>query len=127
MTRNRKKRRQRWDDDRMSVFKFISEETVNGILGVLSVVLAIFLLLAAFGLAGKAGHLVYEWLSYFFGIGYYLLPTVFLLLAISFLQERERNFAMPQIFGSLLFFLSSLGLVDLLSTEGGLVGNFISK
>jgi len=127
MAKNRKKRERAWDKDGMSFFKFISKETANGIFGVFSVVLAIFLLLAAFSLAGKAGHAVYEWLSYFFGIGYYLLPAVFLLLAISFLQEQERDFAMPQIFGSLILFLSSLSLVGLLSAEGGIVGNFISK
>ena len=34
---------------------------------------------------------------------------------------------MPQIFGSLILFLSSLGLVNLFSDEGGIVGGFISK
>ncbi len=126
MTRNRKKVRD-WDGDRMSVFRLTSRETANGIFAILSVVLAIFLLLGAFGFSGRAGTLVYVWLSYFFGIGYYLLPTVFLLLTVSFLQERERDFALPQMFGSLILFLSSLGLVNLFSAKGGIVGNFISK
>jgi len=127
MARNRKKQTRNWDDDRMSIFRLISKETAHGILAVLSVVLAVFLLLGAFELSGRAGHLVYVWLSYLFGIGYYLLPAVFLVLAASFLQEEERDFAMPQILGSLLLFLSSLGLVNLFSQEGGIVGNFISK
>ncbi|MEX2013595.1 MAG: DNA translocase FtsK 4TM domain-containing protein [Parcubacteria group bacterium] len=111
----------------MSIFKLTSRETANGILGVFSIVLAIFFLLGAFNLAGQVGTLVYDWLSYLFGFGYYLLPVVFLLLAISFLREQERNFAMPQIFGSLVLFLSSLGLVNLFSGEGGVIGGFISK
>ena len=129
MARNRKKKDRDWDSDKMSIFRFIPKETANGILGVFSVVLAIFLLLGAFNLSGRAGILTYEWLSYLFGIGYYLLPIVFLLLAVSFLrgQEREKDFALPQIFGSLILFLSSLGLVNLLSAEGGTVGNLISK
>ncbi|MDP3763440.1 MAG: DNA translocase FtsK [bacterium] len=126
MARNRKKVRD-WDENRMSVFRLTSRETANGIFAVLSIVLAIFLLLGAFDLSGRAGTLVYVWLSYLFGIGYYLLPAVFLLLAVSFLQERERSFALPQMFGSLTLFLSALGLVNLFSANGGIVGNFISK
>src|SRR3989338_4267598 len=127
MSRNRKKRTRDWEESSMSIFKLTSRETANGILGVFSIVLSIFLLLGAFGLAGQVGTLVYDWLSYLFGFGYYLLPVVFLLLAISFLREQERDFAMPQIFGSFILFLSSLGLVNLFSDEGGIVGGFISK
>ena len=127
MARNRKKQARDRDENRMSIFRLTSRETANGILGVFSIVLTIFLLLGAFGLSGRAGTLVYKWLSYLFGFGYYLLPVVFLLLAISFLREQERDFAMPQIFGSLILFLSSLGLVNLFSDEGGIVGGFISK
>ena len=127
MARNRKKQARDRDENRMSIFRLTSRETANGILGVFSIVLTIFLLLGAFGLSGRAGTLVYKWLSYLFGFGYYLLPVVFLLLAISFLREQERDFAMPQIFGSFILFLSSLGLVNLFSDEGGIVGGFISK
>ncbi|MDO8590062.1 MAG: DNA translocase FtsK 4TM domain-containing protein [bacterium] len=127
MAKNGKKRSRDWDEDRMSIFRLTSRETANGILGVFSVVLSIFLLLGAFDLAGQAGTVVYNWLSYLFGFGYYLLPVVFLLLAISFLREQERDFAMPQIFGSLILFLSSLGLVNLFSDEGGIIGGLISK
>ncbi|MDP2642110.1 MAG: DNA translocase FtsK 4TM domain-containing protein [bacterium] len=127
MARPRKKHGESGDAGKISVFKLIPPAATNGILSVLSVVLSIFLLLGAFGLAGRAGTLAYEWLSYFFGIGYYLLPIVFLLLAISFIREQENDFAAPQIFGSLILFLSALGLVNLLSTRGGIVGNLISK
>ncbi len=127
MTRNRKRQARDWDEGRVSISKLIPKETINAILSVFSVVLAIFLLLGAFDLAGRAGTLVYDWLSYFFGIGYYLLPVVFLILATSLIQEQERDFALPQTFGSLILFLSSLGLVNLFSADGGTVGNFISK
>ncbi len=127
MARHRKKQTRDWEENGMSIFRLTSRETANGILGVFSVVLSIFLLLGAFSLAGRAGTIVYNWLSYFFGFGYYLLPAVFFLLAISFLREQERDFAMPQIFGSFVLFLSSLGLVNLFSDEGGIIGSFISK
>ena len=127
MAKNRKKRAHWWGENGISIFRIISRETANGIFGVFSIVLAIFLVLGAFELAGQAGRLTYTSLSYLFGIGYYLLPIVFLLLAVSFLREQERDFAMPQIFGSFFLFISSLGLVNLLSTEGGIIGGFISK
>src|SRR3990167_2500543 len=127
MSRNRKKRTRDWEESSMSIFKLTSRETANGIFGVFSIVLSIFLLLGAFGLAGRAGTLVYDWLAYLFGFGYYLLPVIFLLLAASFLREQERDFAMPQIFGSFVLFLSSLGLINLFSETGGTIGNFISR
>src|SRR3989338_6103557 len=127
MARNRKKQTRDWEENGMSIFRLTSRETANGIFGVFSIVLSIFLKMGAFGLAGQVGTVVYDWLSYLFGFGYYLLPVVFLLLAISFLREQERDFAMPQIFGSFVLFLSSLGLVNLFSDEGGIVGSFISK
>ncbi len=110
----------------LSAFKITSRETFNTILGILSLVISIFLLLGAFASAGRVGTLTYEILSYLFGVGYYLMPLVFLLLSISFIHEREREVAGPQIFGSVLFFISSLGLVNLLSSRGGVVGAVIS-
>ncbi|PIP55576.1 MAG: cell division protein FtsK [Candidatus Zambryskibacteria bacterium CG22_combo_CG10-13_8_21_14_all_42_17] len=127
MAKNRKKRRRNGSEDSLSIFNFISEETAHGILGVFSVVLSIFFILSAFELAGSAGEMVFDWLSYLFGFGYYLLPIVFLLLAISFLREQERSFATPQIFGSLVLFISSLGLLNLFSDTGGVIGSLISK
>lgn len=126
MARKRKRRGNKRDYGGLSIFKLTSQETANGIIGVFSIVVAIFLVLGAFGLAGKAGSVVYKGLSYLFGLGYYLLPVIFLLLATSFLREEERDFAKPQIFGSLILFLSSLGLVNLFSEKGGIMGGFIS-
>ena len=123
MARNKKKK----SSETPNTFKFISKETLNTILGVFSFVAAIFLLLGAFGLAGRAGELVYGWLTYLFGIGYYLLAMVFLVLATSFLQDREREFAMPQALGSVALFISSLGLVNLISSDGGVVADLISN
>jgi DNA segregation ATPase FtsK/SpoIIIE, S-DNA-T family len=128
MARNRKKRDGLDNNSRgVFLFEFISRETLNAITGVLSLVLTIFLILAAFGKAGQVGNLTYEWLFHLFGIGYYLLPAVFLLLATSFIQNREREFALPQFLGSALLFISALGLVNLVSSNGGLVGGFISR
>ena len=110
-----------------SVFRLTSRETFNTILGILALVISIFLLLGAFGLAGRVGTITFEILSYLFGWGYYLMPIVFLTLAVSFIHEREKNVAVPQFIGATLLFLSSLGLVNLVSSKGGVVGAFLSR
>lgn len=127
MAKNRKKKHDDQEESGLSIFRFTSKETANGILGVFSIVCSIFFLLGAFNFAGRAGILIYNWLSYLFGLGYYFLPIVFFLLAISFLREQERDFAIPQILGSIVLFLSSLGLTDLFSNKGGVAGKFLSR
>lgn len=126
MTKDRKKR-SRDRSEKTPFFGLTSKETANGILGVFSIVLAIFLIMGALDISGPAGRFVNKWLSFLFGFGYYLLPIVFIMLAISFLREQERDFAMPQIFGSIILFLSSLGLVNLFSSNGGVIGALISR
>jgi S-DNA-T family DNA segregation ATPase FtsK/SpoIIIE len=126
MARKTKKMIQDEEGD-FSSFRLASRETTNTILGILSIVLSLFLLLGAFSMAGKVGTMTYNFLSHLSGIGYYLLPIVFLLLAVSLIHEREREFALPQIFGSSLLFLSALGFVNLISHKGGVIGEFISQ
>ena len=76
-------------NNKEEVRSLISKETSNAILSVFSFVAAIFLLLGAFGFAGKAGTFVYETLSeYLFGLGYYILPIVFILIAVSLIRDR---------------------------------------
>src|SRR3989344_5631577 len=127
MARNQKKKFKSNSHGVVSVLQLISRETLNAITGVFSLVLAIFLVLSAFEKAGRVGSVAYEWLFYLFGIGYYLLPLVFFLLTISFIQNRKREFALPQFLGSFLLFVSALGLVNLVSSNGRLGGGFISQ
>lgn len=126
----RKPKKKSRNEEESSASGLASKETLNAILGIFSLLLVFFLLLGAFGFAGKAGTLTYNGLSKLFGIGYYLMPIVFLVLSISLfreVQDEERNLALPQMLGALLLFVSSLGLVDLVSDNGGLIGNLISK
>lgn len=126
MARKRKNQERNKNEDGGIEIRLISRETTNTILGILSLVVALFFLLGAFGAGGRAGSGVYEILSYLSGVGYYVIPLVFILLSISLLHEKERKFALPQILGSTLLFLSSLGLVNLISSNGGVIGNLVS-
>lgn len=127
MARKKKQNRKEETEGEASDFRLISRETMNTILGILCIVLSVFFLLGAFGAGGRAGATTYEILDYLSGVGYYLIPLVFFLLALSLLHEKERKFALPQIVGSSLLFLSGLGLVNLLSHKGGVIGSFISE
>ncbi len=122
-----KKRKSDKGDSEGSLLNHISKETFNAVLGVLSIVITIFLFMAAFDKGGPVGNFTYIGLTFLFGIGYYLVPIAFLMLGISFFQAREKNFALPQTLGTILFFIASLGLTDLLFVRGGLIGGFISR
>jgi S-DNA-T family DNA segregation ATPase FtsK/SpoIIIE len=125
--KDRQRRRSHEAGENQSFFERISKDTWNAILGVTSIVVMIFLVMAALGKGGPVGVWTYGALTYLFGIGYYLLPVAFALLAVSSFRALEKDFALPQTLGAFLFFASSLGLVDLLSTNsGGIVGGFIS-
>ncbi len=127
MAKKGKKKSKNSETIKSNFLEHVSEETLNAIFGILTTVLAIFLLLGAFGIAGRAGESVYGFLSLLFGIGYYLLAIALLILSIAFFQARERSFAIPQVFGSLLFFISSLGLTNLwFNNQGGVAGALIS-
>ncbi len=104
----------------------IHPETKNSILAVILVGLAVLLLLAAFHKAGPVGDFVYLALEKLFGWGYYLLPTISLLVAGTFLLARRKIFLANSIIGSVLFIISGLGLLDiLLDGKGGVAGKLV--
>ncbi len=120
-------RKEKGEDKNSDLLQSISKETWGSIWGVLSFIFTFFFLMAAFGKGGRVGEAAYAIFTYLFGVGFYLIPIVFLMLGVSFFKAKERSFASVQAFGSLLFFLSTLGLVDLLfPTRGGIVGKAIS-
>ncbi|MCX6712871.1 MAG: DNA translocase FtsK [Candidatus Vogelbacteria bacterium] len=106
----------------------IKNETMHGIWAVLSFALAVFFALSAFSLAGKAGHFFYAIFHNFFGAGYFLVPTIFFMLGISFLRSIRPNFLFIRLLGGLIFFLASLGLVAVINEEaGGMIGRWIAR
>ncbi|HEY4504468.1 MAG TPA: DNA translocase FtsK 4TM domain-containing protein, partial [Candidatus Paceibacterota bacterium] len=85
----------------------------HSILGILFLAVAILLFLSSRDLAGPVGKYVYGFLHYLLGAGYYLVPIVFLLLAISFLQATRPRMVTVRIIGTILFIISGLGLIEL--------------
>lgn len=116
----RKKKKQR-------ILDTLGDETKHVIIAIVLFVVSVFLILSGLELAGMLGAYVEQGLSYVLGIGYWILPALGILLAISFLKTLERNIALPQTIGSVIFFISSLGLIDFVfPQQGGLAGNVIS-
>jgi len=105
----------------------ISPDTERSILGIIATAIALIFILAAFHKAGPAGEAIYNSLTVLFGFGYYLFPTIFLVIAAVFIFEKEQNRNLTiTVIGAALFISAGLGLIDVLFPEkGGLVGRWI--
>ena len=105
----------------------IHPETEKSILAVIFIGIAAILILASFHNAGPAGESIFGILSKLFGLGYYLFPTIFMIMAGAFLsgrEQQEKGFGMT-FFGATLFIMSGLGLIDILyEGKGGLIGKW---
>ena len=108
---------------------WFSEQTKNTIIALIAIVASIFLLLAAYGRGGLVGNGAYTFLSYLFGSGYYFLPVVFFLWAISFFRSERPELVVRNVVGGVLFFLSILGFLSLVldPITGGVVGGGIAR
>ncbi|MCX6716259.1 MAG: DNA translocase FtsK [Candidatus Taylorbacteria bacterium] len=111
---------------KVSFWKNMEDSAVRAILAVVSFAIALLSLLAAFGKAGW-GNRVFEILDRMFGIGYFLIPIIAIILGIAFLREIKRQMETPKIIGAVLFFFSTLGLIYLVSDQAaGIVGRWIA-
>jgi len=106
----------------------LKTETMHSIWAILFFVLAVFLLMSMFDKAGVAGQFFYEILNYLLGIGYILLPLLFILLGSSFLKSETPNIGFTRTLSGSMFLLSSLGMIDVVSLEhaGGFLGRVLS-
>ncbi len=104
----------------------VNPETKNSIMAIFLIGLSLILILAAFQKAGPVGSVVHLVLNNLFGWGYYLLPTIAILVAVLFFFSKQRVFISTSVIGSLLFVISGLGLIDILfENRGGLIGKAI--
>ncbi len=105
----------------------LPQETKRAIIVITLAIVGVFLLLAAFGAAGVAGSDTYHLFDYLLGIGYFLLPILFFVLAGGALKEESSGFTVTKGVASLVFFIAGLGYVDLVANRGGLLGGFIAN
>lgn len=104
----------------------LKDETIHTILALFSFLITILSLLAAFGKAGF-GNYIYNFLLQLCGVGYYLIPIMFAMLGISFLQGLKKRIEITKLIGAGLFLISGLGIIHIVYAEaGGSVGRWIA-
>ena len=111
----------------------LSQETKNGIWGVISLGLAAVSILAFFDKAGSAGEIFSEFVSSLFGWGIFLVPVGLAILGTAFLKSISRKIYSSAIAGTALFVLSFLALFYILGDgnlstridQGGYLGLII--
>ncbi|MCX6819829.1 MAG: DNA translocase FtsK [Candidatus Adlerbacteria bacterium] len=104
----------------------LPDETKRAIIAVFLVVVGIIFTLAYFGAAGNGGSDVYRLFNYLLGVGYFLVPVLFFILAWSALREESTGFNPFKLLASAIFIFAGLGFVDIVSGRGGLVGDAIA-
>jgi S-DNA-T family DNA segregation ATPase FtsK/SpoIIIE len=104
----------------------LPSQTKRAIIVVLFSIIGIFLVLAAFDGAGIIGADAYRLFVYLLGVGYFLLPLIFFVLAGTALREQENTFSILKGIASGIFFLAGLGFVAIVSNNGGFVGALIA-
>ncbi|MDD4761419.1 MAG: DNA translocase FtsK [Candidatus Pacebacteria bacterium] len=125
MSRRKKRlKKERYEDEEREKWSFLHPETKKLIVSIILFVTSIILILSAFGSSGPAGNLIFSWLSYLFGFGFYLFPIAFLLISIILITSGHEKILSPTLFGGIVFIISGLGFIDLiLPGKGGLSGN----
>jgi S-DNA-T family DNA segregation ATPase FtsK/SpoIIIE len=126
----RKHRKQRNGDDarragikeqvkRPGFWKSLREETRRSIIGILLVVFSLFLFFAGLGVGGTVGEFLYAKTDFVFGVGYWVLPFLTLLLSVNFFRAGERSLMGPALFAGPFFILSALGILSFPAVDAG--------
>ena len=106
----------------VSFWGSLRDETRNSIVGLFFIIFALILLFAAFNNGGYLGGKIYSAVHFLFGIGYYVLPALFILLGVNFFRAGGHNFTTPALVAGPFFLLASLGLLALFDQVSGTVG-----
>ncbi|PIR45558.1 MAG: cell division protein FtsK [Candidatus Vogelbacteria bacterium CG10_big_fil_rev_8_21_14_0_10_50_13] len=114
------------DDERPSAF--LRGEIKDTIWAIALSIIGIFLLLSSLGKAGPAGRIIYNLLHNLFGQGFFLIPLLLFLVAVSFVRDSRPSFAKFRIGSGMVAFASLLALLGIFYPEsGGWLGNLIAS
>ena len=106
----------------------IGEETKRSIWIIFSFAFFAILSLSLLGKAGILGNYIKSTLVSLFGRGFFVVPIIFFILGLSLLRDFKKKTTLGVFAGVALFFLSSLGILDLVFGKfgGGYTGFLIS-
>src|SRR5579862_338135 len=105
---------------------YVPHDTKRAIVVILLFIIGLFLILAAFGAAGIAGSDAYRLIASLLGIGYFLVPVIFFILAGNALRPEREGFSPVKLASAAVFFIAGLGFIEIVSGKGGLLGNAIA-
>ena len=127
MIKKNKNKDKKDQKQKTNVIQQIEKGILNGIVAIVLFALVIIFVLSAFNGAGVVGTYTFKFFSHLFGIGYFLIPLVLFLVAVSLLKQNKREMKAIRIVSSIMLFVSSLGLIELASKQkGGVIGNLIA-
>ncbi|TSC93610.1 MAG: Uncharacterized protein CEN91_192, partial [Candidatus Berkelbacteria bacterium Licking1014_85] len=101
----------------------VDPQTIREIVAIILFVAGILTVLSMFNLSGAIGENIMTLIVNLFGISGFIVPLIFLGLAVYFWKEREQGFRILQIFGIILLFWFIPGLF---LSRGGAIGENIS-
>lgn len=104
----------------------VPAETYRAVAAVLLIIAGAVLTLAGFGAAGPAGSDAYILFGNLLGVGYFLVPLLFFMLGGVALRQERPAFNPLKLVASLLFFVTGLGFIQLVSGRGGMFGRAIA-
>lgn len=104
----------------------VPSHTFKSVAAVLLIIVGAVLTLAGFGAAGPAGSDAYILFGTLLGVGYFLVPVLFFMLGGAALREERPTFNPLKLISSLLFLITGLGFIQLVSGKGGLFGRAIA-
>ncbi|MES2930579.1 MAG: DNA translocase FtsK 4TM domain-containing protein [Patescibacteria group bacterium] len=101
----------------------LKEETRHSVWGIGILVVAVFIILSLFDLAGIAGVYFYRMFNSFFGFGYYLLPIILGAVGISFMRKGRPHVARLHAICGAAIIITALGIMDIASNGSGVSEN----
>ncbi len=113
----------------------LKDETRHSIWGLGFLVFGLLTLLSLFDMAGIAGEYMFRFFNSLFGLGYYLLPVLLVVVGVSFMRGGTPNIARLHALMGLAVMLSALGIIDIADngagvstsiTYGGYIGSMIA-
>jgi len=106
------------NEDKDSVFGIdVKPETKKTIVTIFLIVVAVFFTLAGFGIGGVAGEFAFKNLKKLFGVGYALIPIIFILVGFSIYKTERKKIGIFHTVSSVLFLLSALGFIRVVVGE----------
>jgi S-DNA-T family DNA segregation ATPase FtsK/SpoIIIE len=112
---------------RFTIYKIIEHYLFSEIVGLLSIFIAIFIVLANFNQAGSVGQILQSGLVALFGKAHLFLSLIALLIGISWLAKITSIWKISNTISLLIIFLTLVGFSQLLFQNGGWVGGKIFR